>query len=77
MSQKHQRRLSRLSSGAAPSRNRPPRCSQQELRRAFDAKAREVTDVLKMGARSSRRRADDARPGISTYAVMLQEDEER
>src|SRR6058998_357552 len=52
--------------------------SMQELRRAFDAKAREFADVLKMG----RTQLQDAVPmtlgqELSTYAVMLQEDEER
>src|SRR5437773_193812 len=50
----------------------------QELRRAFEAKAREFTDVLKMG----RTQLQDAVPmtlgqELSTYAVMLEEDEER
>src|SRR2546426_10042651 len=50
----------------------------QELRRAFDAKAKEFADVLKMG----RTQLQDAAPStlgqeLSTYAVMLQEDEER
>src|SRR3989442_1219881 len=52
--------------------------AMQELRRAFDAKAREFADVLKMG----RTQLQDAVPmtlgqELSTYAVMLQEDEER
>jgi len=52
--------------------------AMQELRRAFDAKAREFTDVLKMG----RTQLQDAVPmtlgqELTTYAVMLQEDEER
>src|SRR5438477_8178496 len=52
--------------------------SMQELRRAFDAKAREFVDVLKMG----RTQLQDAVPmtlgqELSTYAVMLEEDEER
>src|SRR5256886_4318805 len=52
--------------------------SMQELRRAFDAKAREFADVLKMG----RTQLQDAVPmtlgqELSTYAVMLEEDEER
>jgi len=52
--------------------------AMQELRRAFDAKAQEFADVLKMG----RTQLQDAVPmtlgqELSTYAVMLQEDEER
>src|SRR6267378_4212743 len=52
--------------------------AMQELRRAFDAKAHEFTDVLKMG----RTQLQDAVPmtlgqELTTYAVMLQEDEER
>jgi aspartate ammonia-lyase len=52
--------------------------AMQELRRAFDAKAREFADLLKMG----RTQLQDAVPmtlgqELSTYAVMLQEDEER
>src|SRR5256885_1542768 len=52
--------------------------AMRELRRAFDAKAREFADVLKMG----RTQLQDAVPmtlghELSTYAVMLQEDEER
>src|SRR2546430_13370070 len=52
--------------------------SMQELRRAFDAKAREFADVLKMG----RTQLQDAVPmtlgqELSTYAVMVEEDEER
>ena len=48
------------------------------LRRAFDAKAHEFRDVLKMG----RTQLQDAVPmtlgqEFSTYAVMLGEDEER
>jgi aspartate ammonia-lyase len=50
----------------------------QELRRAFDAEAKEFADVLKMG----RTQLQDAVPmtlgqELSTYAVMLEEDEER
>src|SRR3989440_12807216 len=50
----------------------------QELRRAFGAKALEFTDVLKMG----RTQLQDAVPmtlgqEFTTYAVMLEEDEER
>ena len=49
-----------------------------ELRAAFDAKAREFADVLKMG----RTQLQDAVPmtlgqEFSTYAVMLSEDEQR
>src|SRR2546421_6966843 len=52
--------------------------AMQELRRAFGAKAREFADVLKMG----RTQLQDAVPmtlgqELSTYAVMLEEDEER
>ncbi|TMH78183.1 MAG: aspartate ammonia-lyase [Betaproteobacteria bacterium] len=52
--------------------------AMQELRRAFEAKAHEFGDVLKMG----RTQLQDAVPmtlgqELSTYAVMLQEDEER
>src|SRR6266853_3853962 len=52
--------------------------AMQELRRAFGAKALEFTDMLKMG----RTQLQDAVPmtlgqELSTYAVMLQEDEER
>jgi len=52
--------------------------SMQELRLAFSAKAQEFTDVLKMG----RTQLQDAVPmtlgqEFTTYAVMLQEDEER
>src|SRR6266849_492398 len=52
--------------------------SMRELRLAFSAKAREFTDVLKMG----RTQLQDAVPmtlgqEFTTYAVMLQEDEER
>ena len=52
--------------------------AMQELRRAFDAKAQEFADVLKMG----RTQLQDAVPmtlgqELSTYAVMLEEDEER
>src|SRR2546425_4828936 len=52
--------------------------AMQELRRAFDGKAHEFTDVLKMG----RTQLQDAVPmtlgqELTTYAVMLQEDEER
>jgi len=52
--------------------------AMQELRRAFGAKALEFTDVLKMG----RTQLQDAVPmtlgqEFTTYAVMLQEDEER
>jgi aspartate ammonia-lyase len=52
--------------------------SMQELRRAFSVKALEFTDVLKMG----RTQLQDAVPmtlgqEFTTYAVMLQEDEER
>src|SRR5438876_5328164 len=52
--------------------------AMQELRRAFAAKAREFADVLKMG----RTQLQDAVPltlgqELSTYAVMLEEDEER
>ena len=52
--------------------------AMQELRRAFGAKALEFTDVLKMG----RTQLQDAVPmtlgqELTTYAVMLQEDEER
>ncbi len=52
--------------------------AMQELRRAFGAKALEFTDVLKMG----RTQLQDAVPmtlgqEFTTYAVMLEEDEER
>src|SRR6058998_2679996 len=52
--------------------------AMRELRLAFSAKAQEFTDVLKMG----RTQLQDAVPmtlgqELSTYAVMLQEDEER
>src|SRR6266849_5726083 len=52
--------------------------AMQELRRAFSAKAQEFADVLKMG----RTQLQDAVPmtlgqELSTYAVMLEEDEER
>ena len=52
--------------------------SMQALRLAFGAKAQEFTDVLKMG----RTQLQDAVPmtlgqEFTTYAVMLQEDEER
>src|SRR5713226_6198511 len=52
--------------------------SMQELRLAFSAKAQEFADVLKMG----RTQLQDAVPmtlgqEFTTYAVMLQEDEER
>ena len=52
--------------------------SMRELRLAFSAKAREFTDVLKMG----RTQLQDAVPmtlgqEFTTYAVMLEEDEER
>jgi aspartate ammonia-lyase len=52
--------------------------SMQTLRLAFNAKAKEFTDVLKMG----RTQLQDAVPmtlgqEFTTYAVMLQEDEER
>src|SRR5260221_7698663 len=52
--------------------------AMRELRRAFEAKAQEFADVLKMG----RTQLQDAVPmtlgqELSTYAVMLEEDEER
>jgi len=52
--------------------------AMRELRLAFSAKAQEFTDVLKMG----RTQLQDAVPmtlgqEFTTYAVMLQEDEER
>src|SRR6266700_6220469 len=52
--------------------------AMHELRRAFEAKAQEFADVLKMG----RTQLQDAVPmtlgqELSTYAVMLEEDEER
>src|SRR5260221_3657505 len=52
--------------------------AMRELRGAFDAKAQEIADVLKMG----RTQLQDAVPltlrqELSPYAVMLQEDEER
>src|SRR5260221_3744953 len=52
--------------------------AMQELRRAFGAKALEITDVLKIG----RTQLQDAVPmtlgqEFTTYAVMLEEDEER
>src|SRR5437762_5941927 len=52
--------------------------AMRELRLAFSAKAQEFTDVLKMG----RTQLQDAVPmtlgqELTTYAVMLQEDEER
>src|SRR5256885_5563506 len=52
--------------------------AMQELRRAFDAKAHEFADALKMG----RTQLQDAGPmtlgqEFSTYAVMLHADEER
>src|SRR5882672_367432 len=52
--------------------------AMRELRRAFGAKALEFTDVLKMG----RTQLQDAVPmtlgqEFTTYAVMLEEDEER
>jgi aspartate ammonia-lyase len=52
--------------------------AMQELRRAFGAKALEFTDMLKMG----RTQLQDAVPmtlgqEFTTYAVMLEEDEER
>ena len=58
----------------------PARCSRrwQTLRKAFEAKASEFADVLKIG----RTQLQDAVPmtlgqEFSTYAVMLQEDESR